>query len=45
MSIYFITGNKNKFEEARKIIPDLEQLDIDLIEIQSNDLWMLLGQN
>ena len=37
MSIYFITGNKNKFEEARKIVPDLEQLDIDLAEIQSND--------
>lgn len=35
--IYFITGNKNKFEEAKAIIPNLEQLDIDLTEIQEID--------
>lgn len=35
--IYFITGNKNKFEEAKAIINELEQLDIDLPEIQSID--------
>lgn len=35
--IYFITSNKNKFEEASKIIEGLEQLDIDLPEIQSID--------
>ena len=37
MKIHFITGNNNKYEEARKIIPELEQLDIDLPEIQSLD--------
>ncbi len=37
MNIYFITGNKNKFGEAKEIIPELEQLDIDLPEIQEID--------
>jgi len=31
----FVTGNKGKFDEASKIITNLEQKDIDLIEIQS----------
>ncbi|MFA7254267.1 MAG: non-canonical purine NTP pyrophosphatase [Patescibacteria group bacterium] len=35
--IYFITGNKDKFNEAKAIIPELEQLEIDLPEIQSLD--------
>ncbi len=35
MVIYFITGNKSKFLEAKEIIPQLEQLDIDVEEIQS----------
>jgi non-canonical purine NTP pyrophosphatase (RdgB/HAM1 family) len=35
--IYFITGNKKKFEEVKAIIPDMEQLDIDLPEIQEID--------
>ncbi len=34
MSLYFITGNENKFSEASKIISSLKQLDIDLPEIQ-----------
>jgi non-canonical purine NTP pyrophosphatase (RdgB/HAM1 family) len=37
MEIYFITGNKNKFEEAKSVIPELQQLDIDLPEIQEID--------
>lgn len=37
MKLFFITGNKGKFEEASKIIPELEQKDIDLVEIQSLD--------
>ncbi len=39
MSLYFITGNKNKFEEARAILGSvkIKQLDIDLPEIQSLD--------
>jgi len=35
--IYFITGNKNKFEEVKAILPSIEQLDIDLSEIQEID--------
>jgi len=37
MTLYFITGNKNKFEEAKLILPEIEQLDIDLPEIQDID--------
>jgi non-canonical purine NTP pyrophosphatase (RdgB/HAM1 family) len=32
--IYFITGNINKFNEAKDLIPDIKQIDIDLPEIQ-----------
>lgn len=35
--MYFITGNKNKFLEIKKIIPEIEQLEIDLDEIQETD--------
>ena len=35
--IYFITGNKNKFTEAKAILHDVEQMDIDLPEIQEID--------
>lgn len=37
MNLYFITSNKNKFEEVKSIIPQVNQLDIDLTEIQSLD--------
>ncbi len=37
MPLFFITGNANKFEEAKTILPQLERLDIDLKEIQSMD--------
>ena len=38
-TLYFITGNKSKFDEAQAILSDikLEQLDIDLPEIQDVD--------
>ena len=32
--IYFITGNEGKFKEAKAIMPEIEQLIIDLPEIQ-----------
>ena len=35
--IYFITGNKNKLGEVKLVLPDVEQLDIDLPEIQEID--------
>ncbi|SRR6056297_69957 len=37
MSLYFITGNKNKFKEIKSMLPNLERLNIDLPEIQSMD--------
>lgn len=35
--IHFITGNANKLKEVQAILPDVEQLDIDLPEIQELD--------
>src|SRR5437763_98051 len=32
--LHFITGNQHKVDEVREIIPDINQLDIDLDEIQ-----------
>jgi non-canonical purine NTP pyrophosphatase (RdgB/HAM1 family) len=37
MTLYFITGNKHKFQEVKEILPNVEQLDIDLPEIQEID--------
>lgn len=37
MALQFITGNKNKLQEVQSVIPDIEQLDIDLLEIQDLD--------
>ena len=37
MTRYFITGNINKFEEAKLLVPGIVQLDIDLREIQEID--------
>lgn len=35
--IYFITGSEGKLREAKSIISELEQFDVDLVEIQSID--------
>lgn len=35
--IYFITGNKDKYHEIKKIIPQIMQLELDLPEIQELD--------
>jgi len=37
MSLYFITGSKNKFEEVKAILGDIDHLDIDLPELQDID--------
>lgn len=34
MPIYFVTGNRGKFEELKNLIPEMEHLDLDLPEIQ-----------
>ncbi len=43
MTIYFITGNKNKYEEVKAIIPQVEQLEIDLPEIQEIDAHKIIA--
>lgn len=40
--IYFITGNKNKFQEVKAMIPEVEQLDLDLEEIQETDAHKII---
>ncbi len=42
MDLYFVTGNINKFNEARKIIPCLKQLDMDLVEVQEIDAQRII---
>ena len=37
MTLYFITGNINKFNEIKGFIPEIKQIDIDLKEIQDID--------
>lgn len=37
MALYFVTGNAGKFAEVKSVLPNVEQLDIDLPEIQSLD--------
>ena len=37
MTLHFITGNKGKFNEAKAIFPEVQQLDLELEEIQSLD--------
>ena len=44
MTLYFITGNKNKYEEAKQIIPEIKQIDMDLNEIQEIDPHKIIKQ-
>lgn len=37
MPLFFITGNQNKLAEIQAILPGVEQLDVDLIEIQETN--------
>lgn len=40
--MHFITGNKNKLEEIKSVIPDVDQLDIDLVEVQDIDPHVII---
>lgn len=42
--LYFITGNLNKFNEAKSIIPEVEQIDFDLPEIQEIDAKKIIEE-
>ena len=39
MTIYFISGNKHKYEELKAVLPNLEMKSIDLPEIQDMKIW------
>jgi len=43
-NLYFITGNSGKFREAKSIIPNIEQMDIDLPEIQELDAKKIIEE-
>ena len=40
--IYFITGNKNKFLEIKSMLPEVEQINLDLEEIQEIDAHKII---
>ena len=40
--IYFITGNKNKFLEIKDMLPEVEQINLDLEEIQEIDAHKII---
>jgi inosine triphosphate pyrophosphatase len=42
--IYYVTGNKGKFEEAKRIISNFEQLEADLPEIQEIDPKAIISE-
>ncbi len=44
MPIYFVTGSANKFKEVKAIIPEVEQLEINLPEIQEIDSQKIVAQ-
>lgn len=44
MALYFITGNKNKFDEARRVIPEIKEKEIDLLEIQELDAHKIIKE-
>ncbi|MFW5703139.1 MAG: non-canonical purine NTP pyrophosphatase [Candidatus Dojkabacteria bacterium] len=42
--LYFISGNKNKFAEAKSVLPELEQMEVpDLPELQSLDSKVVIA--
>jgi inosine triphosphate pyrophosphatase len=44
MTLFFLTGNKNKLDEVRRIIPEIKQKDIDLPEIQEIDAHKIIKE-
>lgn len=42
--LFFVTGNRNKFLEAREIISDLVQINLDLKEIQEIDAHRIIEE-
>ncbi|MDQ5981435.1 MAG: XTP/dITP diphosphohydrolase [Patescibacteria group bacterium] len=42
--LFFITGNTNKYNEVKAILPNIEQLNIDLPEIQELDAQKIIAE-
>jgi inosine triphosphate pyrophosphatase len=42
--LYFITGNLGKFKQAKDILPEIEQIDLDLAEIQELDTKKIIEE-
>lgn len=43
MTLYFITGSKHKFAEIKAVIPEVEQLERDLTEVQELDAHKIIA--
>src|SRR5581483_5814074 len=43
MTIFFITGNKDKLREIQALLPDAQGIDMDLIEIQEIDAQKIIA--
>lgn len=43
-TIYFVTGNHDKFREARMLLPELERVEIDLPEEQTLDPQLVISK-
>lgn len=44
MTLYFITGNKKKFDEVKEIIPEIKHLKMDLTEMQEIDAHKIIKE-
>lgn len=44
MVLYFITGSSNKFAEVQAVLPGVEQMDLDLVEIQELDAHKIITE-
>ena len=42
--LYFITGSAGKFKEARSVIPEIKQIELDLLEIQEIDARKIIEE-
>lgn len=43
MALYFITGSKHKFAEVKSLLPEVEQMEMDLPEIQELDAHKIIA--
>ena len=43
-NLYFITGNKNKFQEVKQLLPYIKQLNLNLAEIQELNPQKIIKQ-